>query len=74
LGFEGRRLVFSGPPSGSRQDIARLHHLSADDLAFSFEFPEGSVAERPSVFALRDGVASPLQWFCGENVRQEIGC
>jgi hypothetical protein len=74
LGFQGRRLIFYGPPSGVRPDIARLHHLPADDLAFRFDVPEDGIAGRPTVFALRNGVASPLEWFCGERTRQDVGC
>jgi hypothetical protein len=74
VGFAGDLLLFSGPPAGPRPDVAQLHRVPADDLAFHFDVPEGNLRGRPRVFALRDGVASPLEWFCGGEVRQDVGC
>jgi hypothetical protein len=74
VGFRGGRLIFSGAPGGARPDIGRMHRVPPDDLAFRFDVAETSVAERPRVFALSRKIASPLRWFCGGELRQDVGC
>jgi hypothetical protein len=74
VGFGDDGMLFSGAPDAARSDLTKLYKAPPDRLGFAFDVPQGGFTDRPRVFALRDGVASPLKWFCGEGGLQDIGC
>jgi hypothetical protein len=72
IGFDGHRVVFYGRPERPRLDIAQKYGLRPWNLGFLFAVPEAGLHGAPSVYAVRGGVASRLDWFCGGN--QAVGC
>jgi hypothetical protein len=74
VGFGGRRLLFSGPPSRDRAEVGALHKVPGTDLGWRFDLPAQSAAGRPRIFALGAGLAFELPWVCGAGARQDIGC
>jgi hypothetical protein len=73
VGFVDGRLAFNGPPSLPRADVARGG--APDNLGFSFDLPEDRLGrQRPQVFALAGGAATPLGWTCSDAAHQDIGC
>ncbi|MBA3262226.1 MAG: glycosyltransferase family 39 protein [Thermoleophilaceae bacterium] len=76
VGFAGRRLVYAGVPSVSRPDVAGPSG-SGEALGFEFSVPRGALrqADRAvAVYAVADGVAVRLEYWCEPQAEQVVGC
>jgi hypothetical protein len=77
VAFVDGKVVYEGPPDQQRADIAKAESVSPIDLGFVFALPEeppGDAGRAPEVYALADGVATKLAWYCGEDAEQALGC
>jgi hypothetical protein len=74
VGFGHGRLLFSGPPSMDRGDVAEAHKVPGTRLGYRFDAPARPAGRRPRIFALRGDLAFELPWVCGGGARQDIGC
>jgi hypothetical protein len=74
VGFGDGRLLFSGPPTMDRGDVAEAQKVPGTGLGYRFDLPARSAAHRPRIFALRGDLAVELPWVCDGGARQDIGC